>query len=111
MQKFGHHMSRYASCCITCIVLVSFNVCAFSNAKTEVSLARLKRKSEKEVSSPFRELSTIGDCMEILEAMEGVNDDAHVKAFDKFTNLDWRKMFLKMLDPQDHREECGSIAY
>ncbi|CAB4289291.1 unnamed protein product [Prunus armeniaca] len=50
------------------------------NAKTEVSLARLKCKSEK-------------------EAMEGVNDDAYVKALDKFTNLDWRKMFLKMSDP------------
>ncbi|KAL6285926.1 hypothetical protein ACE6H2_010316 [Prunus campanulata] len=70
-----------------------------SYLKTEVSL-RLKRKSEKEVSSPYRELSTIEDCMEILEAMEGVNDDAHVKALDKFTNLDWRKMFMKMSDPQ-----------
>ncbi|CAB4303371.1 unnamed protein product [Prunus armeniaca] len=62
------------------------------NAKTEVSLARLKHESEKEVSSPYRELSTTEDCMEILEAMEEVNDDAHVKAFDKFTNLNWRKM-------------------
>ncbi|CAB4316443.1 unnamed protein product [Prunus armeniaca] len=60
----------------------------------------LKRKSEKEVYSPFRELSIIEDCMEILGAVEGVNDDAHVKALAKFTNLDWRKVFLKMLDPR-----------
>ncbi|PQQ06240.1 L10-interacting MYB domain-containing protein isoform X2 [Prunus yedoensis var. nudiflora] len=70
------------------------------NAKTKVSLARLKRKGEKEVSSPYRELSSIEDCMEILEAMEGVNDDAYVKALDKFTNSDWRKMFVKMSDPR-----------
>ncbi|CAB4262198.1 unnamed protein product [Prunus armeniaca] len=40
------------------------------NAKTEVSLARLKRKSEKEVSSPHRELSSVEDCMELLETVE-----------------------------------------
>ncbi|CAL8167944.1 unnamed protein product [Prunus armeniaca] len=48
----------------------------------------------------LRELSIIEDCMEILGAVEGVNDDAHVKALAKFTNLDWRKVFLKMLDPR-----------
>ncbi|ONH90448.1 hypothetical protein PRUPE_8G054800, partial [Prunus persica] len=77
------------------------------NPKTEVSLAKLKRKGEKEVSSPYRELSSVEDCMDILEAMEGVNDDAYVKALDEFTNLDWRKMFVKMSDPR----RSGSIAY
>lgn len=68
------------------------------NSKIEVSLAKLSRKSEKEVAFPYKELGSIEDCMEILEAMEGVNDDAYVKALDKFTSSDWRRMFVKMSD-------------
>ena len=66
------------------------------NAKTEATLEKVKRKRENEVSSPLRELSTIEDCMEVLEGMEDVDDIAYLKALEKFTSSDWRRMFMKM---------------
>ncbi|TQE13099.1 hypothetical protein C1H46_001183 [Malus baccata] len=66
------------------------------DAKTEATLENVKRKREKEVSSPLRELSTIEDCMEVLEGMEDVDDTAYLKALEKFTSSDWRRMFMKM---------------
>ncbi|TQE14380.1 hypothetical protein C1H46_000299 [Malus baccata] len=66
------------------------------NAKTEATLEKVKRKREREVSSPLRELSTIEDCMEVLEGMEDVDDTAYLKALEKFTSSDWRRMFMKM---------------
>ncbi|CAN6581019.1 unnamed protein product [Malus baccata var. baccata] len=66
------------------------------DAKTEATLEKVKRKREKEVSSPLRELSTIEDCMEVLEGMEDVDDTAYLKALEKFTSSDWRRMFMKM---------------
>ncbi|KAM1575948.1 hypothetical protein PS2_032196 [Malus domestica] len=62
------------------------------DAKTEATLEKVKRKREKEVSSPLRELSTIEDCMEVLEGMEDVDDTAYLKALEKFTSSDWRRM-------------------
>ncbi|TQE07445.1 hypothetical protein C1H46_006960 [Malus baccata] len=71
--------------------------CAKSlDAKTEATLEKVKRKREKEVSSLLRELSTIEDCMEVLEGMEDVDDTAYLKALEKFTSSDWRRMFMKM---------------
>ncbi|KAB2617042.1 hypothetical protein D8674_012911 [Pyrus ussuriensis x Pyrus communis] len=66
------------------------------NAKIEATLEKVKRKREREVSSPLRELSTIEDCMEVLEGMEDIDDTAYLKALEKFTSSDWRRMFMKM---------------
>ncbi|KAM1249744.1 hypothetical protein EV2_033322 [Malus domestica] len=71
------------------------------DAKTEATLEKVKRKREKEVSSPLRELSTIEDCMEVLEGMEDVDDTAYLKTLEKFTSSDWRMMFMKMMDSNE----------
>ncbi|CAN6567870.1 unnamed protein product [Malus baccata var. baccata] len=71
------------------------------DAKTEATLEKVKRKREKEVSSLLRELSTIEDCMEVLEGMEDVDDTAYLKALEKFTSSDWRRMFMKMMDSNE----------
>ncbi|XP_048426386.1 L10-interacting MYB domain-containing protein [Pyrus x bretschneideri] len=66
------------------------------NAKTDATLEKVKRKREREVSSPLRKLSTIEDCMEVLKGMEDIDDTAYLKALEKFTSSDWRRMFMKM---------------
>ena len=34
--------------------------------------------------------------MDALEAMENVSDVAYIKALEKFKDVDWRKMFMRM---------------
>ncbi|RXH71348.1 hypothetical protein DVH24_018703 [Malus domestica] len=66
------------------------------DAKIEATLEKVKCKTEREVSSLLRELSTFEDCMEVLEDMEDVDDTAYLKALEKFTSLDWWRMFMMM---------------
>ncbi|XP_026432961.1 L10-interacting MYB domain-containing protein-like isoform X2 [Papaver somniferum] len=67
--------------------------------KAEVTKAKAERKKDKEVTSPLctsTEISSIEDCMDILDNMEGVEDDVYLKAIDKFRNPDYRRIFKKM---------------
>ncbi|OVA03930.1 hypothetical protein BVC80_8697g9 [Macleaya cordata] len=68
------------------------------SAKTEATLARTEHIKNKESSSSVREVASIEDCMELLDSMDGVEDDVYVKAIEKFTNSDWRRIFIKMPD-------------
>ncbi|KAM1042108.1 hypothetical protein ACFX2I_031155 [Malus domestica] len=74
-------------------------VCAVSpDAETESSLPKVEYRKKNDFSSPFRELASIEDCMEVLESMEDLDDAAYVRACERFTSSDWRRMFMKMSD-------------
>ncbi|TQD90012.1 hypothetical protein C1H46_024416 [Malus baccata] len=68
------------------------------DAETESSLPKVEYRKKNDFSSPFRELASIEDCMEVLESMEDLDDAAYVRACERFTSSDWRRMFMKMSD-------------
>lgn len=67
-------------------------------AKREVSLARANRyKEAHEAISSFRERYLIGNCIDILESMEGYEDSQYLLAIEKFMNIGpYREFFIHM---------------
>ena len=37
-------------------------------------------------------------CVQIIEGMEGIDDDVYMKMIKKFKDLDWREIFVSMSD-------------
>ncbi|XP_061343569.1 uncharacterized protein At2g29880-like [Gastrolobium bilobum] len=69
-----------------------------SKARLEASLANegYKSKSVEATSSVTSVDCSVDYCVDALNEMENVSDDAYIKALEKFTSHEWRRMFLKM---------------
>ncbi|XP_062104208.1 uncharacterized protein LOC133815377 [Humulus lupulus] len=67
---------------------------------TEVAKATLakaeKYKSTTKGGGSQKDEFSLTKCMQILEGMEEVNDDAYMKAIEKFKDPDWREIFINM---------------
>lgn len=67
------------------------NLCPSKKSKTpQIS------GNENERSPVFLEHASIEECIQILESMNDLDDDVYVKACEKFTSIDWRRMFVAM---------------
>ena len=68
------------------------------NARTERDLAKsMKYKSQSsQATSPISDPYSVDECMDVLEMMNDISDNMYNRALEKFTNPDWRKMFIKM---------------
>ena len=64
------------------------------SAKTEASLAKASRMRNQEGSSS--EPYSIDSCMDALEAMGDVTNEAYIEACKMFVLPEWRNMFMKM---------------
>ena len=57
----------------------------------------MKYKSQSsQATSPISDPYSLDECIDVLEIMNHISDNMYSKALEKFTNLDWRKMFIKM---------------
>lgn len=68
-------------------------------ARAQKDLAKVesyKEKSSKKATSPISDPYSVDNCMDVLETMEGVSDDAYNKVVAKFKDPYWRNVFLKM---------------
>ncbi|KAJ0982288.1 hypothetical protein J5N97_010543 [Dioscorea zingiberensis] len=73
----------------TCLDLLSSSV----SARTE---APRWRTDNHKAQCSEEDLYSIDACMEVLDSMEAVPNDLYIKALKKFTDPDWRCMFIKM---------------
>ncbi|KAH7665683.1 Myb/SANT-like domain-containing protein [Dioscorea alata] len=62
------------------------------SARTEAP----KHRIEKQNVQCCEDLYSIDACMDVLDSMEAVPNDLYIKVLKKFTDPDWRRMFIKM---------------
>ena len=64
-----------------------------SKAKAERYRARsVEATSSYVTSADF----TLSKCVTTLDEIDGISDDAYMKALEKFKDADWREMFMTM---------------
>ncbi|KAM7275866.1 hypothetical protein ACFE04_017732 [Oxalis oulophora] len=54
------------------------------------------KKHKTTTSSFYGDPYSIEACMDVLEAMKNISDNAYAKVVELFPNPDWRKIFMKM---------------
>ncbi|PON62773.1 hypothetical protein PanWU01x14_136850, partial [Parasponia andersonii] len=66
--------------------------------KTDACLAEAKKykKSPSTVGNSQKEEFSLTKCVQIIEGMEGIDDDVYMKAVEKFKDSDWREIFVNM---------------
>ncbi|KAJ1391869.1 hypothetical protein SESBI_36302 [Sesbania bispinosa] len=69
-----------------------------SKARTEASNAKADRYKEKlaQATSPITDPYSTEACLELLDSMEDISPKVYNNALGKFTNKDWRTMFIRM---------------
>ncbi|XP_062085640.1 L10-interacting MYB domain-containing protein-like [Humulus lupulus] len=68
-----------------------------AKVRAEATLAKAKKyKSTTEGGGSQNHEFSLTNCMQILEGMEEVSDDAYMKAVEKFKDPDWREIFINM---------------
>ncbi|PON79857.1 hypothetical protein TorRG33x02_234760 [Trema orientale] len=69
-----------------------------AKVKTDACLAKVekyKKSPSAEGTSQKKEFS-LTKCVQIIEGMEGIDDDVYMKAAEKFMDSDWREIFVNM---------------
>lgn len=71
----------------------------YLKARTKTLLARAERYNTVTSS----ETTSVGDynitqCVTILQIIEGLDNEKYIKIVEKFTSLEWREIFMNMLD-------------
>ncbi|KAJ1394782.1 Myb/SANT-like domain [Sesbania bispinosa] len=69
-----------------------------SKARTEASKAKTDRHKAKlaQATSPIIDPYSTEACLELLDSMEDISPKVYNNALGKFTNKDWRIMFIRM---------------
>ncbi|KAJ1441644.1 hypothetical protein SESBI_01268 [Sesbania bispinosa] len=67
-----------------------------SKAKTEASKAKADRYKAKQATNPITDPYSTEACLELLDSMEDISPKVYNNALGKFTNKDWRIMFIRM---------------
>ncbi|KAM6542886.1 hypothetical protein CsatB_007333 [Cannabis sativa] len=68
-----------------------------AKVRAEATLAKAEKyKSKSEVGGSQKDEFSLTKCMQILEGIEGVDDDIYMKAVEKFKDSDWREIFINM---------------
>ena len=71
-----------------------------SKAKAEVSMAKAERYRARSVEATSSSVTsadyTLNKCVTTLDEIDGISDDAYMKALEKFKDADWREMFISM---------------
>ncbi|XP_062095056.1 L10-interacting MYB domain-containing protein-like isoform X2 [Humulus lupulus] len=68
-----------------------------AKVRAEATLAKAEKyKSTTEGGGSQNHEFSLTNCMQILEGMEEVSDDAYMKVVEKFKDPDWREIFINM---------------
>ncbi|PON98197.1 Myb/SANT-like domain containing protein [Trema orientale] len=69
-----------------------------AKVKTDACLAKAEKykKSPSAEGNSQKEEFSLTKCVQIIEGIEGIDDDVYMKAVEKFKDPDWREIFVNM---------------